>query len=408
MKPSLELVKKIAEQQCEPLWLIHEREMAWKRYESFPEPTVKDEMWKYIHPKDFESNHLSIDIDPIEVLKVQPRTTSEHLHSGVIVEPIHIALKRRSDLIKSLLKEARRYEMAKLDVLHEALWQSGIFIYVPPGVVLSTPICSTVSFAAGQSTVFPYTIIIVDENASASVIDEMVVDGTHPSRSFSNAFRYMHVKTGGRLQYVNIETWNATTTHFETQVARVASKGFFQSVNVGLGGSKSKFNIHTVVEGEGAEAHPMGVFFGDGQEHFDVYTIQDHRAPQTMSDLLFKSALKDAAQFSYQGVITMPKEAQRSDAYQANKNLLLSPHAKARSIPKLEIVADDIRCKHSATVGTIEPDETFYLESRGLSREEAVKMMVEGFFEQVLEKIPSEEIKQKLRSMIKIKLTGGQ
>ena len=396
MKASVELVKKISEQQCEPDWLKRQRVSAFQQYEKLPDPTVKDEMWKYIHPKDFEYENISLNTSPAVFQKPK--------EAGVIVETMEAALKQYGQLIEPLMKEIRAFEMSKLDLLHEALWQGGMFVYVPARTAVMQPIHSKMNVNAAQLTVFPFTVVVVEKEGSACVIDEMISLEDHSTQQLSNAFRYIWVKEGARLQYVNIDRWNKETSHFETQVARVGENGFFQSINVGLGGYKNKFNIHTIVEGKGAEAYPMGIFLGDGRTHFDVYTVQDHRSENTMSNLLYKSALKDASQFSYQGVITIPKSAQRSDAYQANQNLLLSPMAKARSIPKLEIIADDVRCKHSATMGTIEAEETFYLESRGLSREEAVKIMVEGFFEQVLEKVQSEEVRDTLRNVITEKL----
>lgn len=406
MKLTPEVLKKISLTQSEPSWLFDQRAAALKRFEALPYPTVKDEEWKYTDIHDF--NHADFDI---ELEKGGGRPTSDEFEKeGVIVSDLRTALKDHPQKVEPLLQDIKNVSESKFETLHQAFWQGGIFVYVPPRREVRLPIYHLTTLAEPNTAIFPFTVALVETGASLVLVDEMTsadTKGVTPSlRKFSDAYRYLYVKEDASLQYVNIQRWGEGVTHIESQRARLERGAKFSSVNVGLGGQLAKMHVHTILEGAGAEAKLLGLFFGNDKQHFDIYTSQDHAAPQTTSDLLYKVALKDSAQSSYQGIIHIPKKSQRSDAYQANKNLLLSQNAKARSIPKLEILADDVRCTHSATVGTVDPEETFYLESRGLSHEDAVQMVVEGFFEQVFAQIPSPEIQKRLHQMVQLKLGG--
>ena len=382
----------------EPKWLSEQRQAAFKRFETLPMPTVKDEAWKYAPVKELSLTDFEVSIQPASC-----QAQCEKMPKGLVVCDIQTALKDHADKIDPILKEIKAD--SKFESLHQALWQGGTFIYVPPHVSVDEPIYSLVQLDSSRNTIFPFTIVVVDRGAKVVVIDEMASEA-ETQEQFSDGYRHFKVLEEASLQYVNIERWGKNVIHIETQVAHVAAGGSFKSVNVGLGGKLIRQTIQTSLEGRGAQAYPSGVMFGDQTQKFDVYTIQDHQAPDSESNLLFKSALKDEAQSAYQGVIHIPRESQRTNAFQSSKNLLLSNHAKARAIPKLEIVADDVRCSHSATMGTVDEEETFYLESRGLSREEAIRMVVEGFFEEVFERIPSEPIRARLRKAVREKLQG--
>lgn len=436
MKLTPEVYKQISLAQAEPAWLLDQRTSAWKCFERLPYPTVKDEDWKYTDLGSFQHTDFNVEFEHgikadkglspelrslvtevvspeavggIQVekngLSVHKQLSSELEKEGVIVTDLKTALKNHPQKLEPLLRDIKNVSQSKFEMLHQAFWQGGIFVYVPSGVTVRLPIYHLTTMVEPNAVVFPFTIALVDLRASLILIDEMVSTAASV-RQFSDAYRYLCLKEDASLQYINIQRWGENVTHFEFQLARLERGAKFSSVNVGLGGQLSKGYVHTILEGVGAEANLLGVHFGNDRQHFDTHTTQDHESPQTTSDLLYKAALKDSAQSSYQGIIRIPKKAQRSDAYQANKNLLLSQNAKARSIPKLEILADDVRCTHSATVGTVDPEETFYLESRGLSHEDAVQMVVEGFFEQVFQRIPNTEIQKRLHRTVQLKLEG--
>lgn len=404
MKLTFDTVQKLSRQCAEPSWLLHQRKEAWNVFEKTPLPTIKDEEWKYTDIRSFSFSDF--ELDSFESSPV-PSLSPELKARGVILCDLKTALKNHGSLVSPLLKAAKEEAHSKFESLHQALWQGGIFLYVPKGVVIAEPVHVVTRLAAPNSVIFPFTLILVEEEAQVSFVDEMVSMGDSENsigKQFSNGFRTLWVKEGAELHYVNIQSWGPKVSHFETQLTYVEKDAKFQNIHVGLGSELTKANIHTILRGAGGQANLLGVFFGNKKQHFDVFTTQEHAVGETQSDLLFKSALKDSAQSNYQGIIRIPESAQRSDAYQANKNLLLSPDAKARSIPKLEIIADDVRCTHSATMGTLDENELFYLESRGLSPEEAQKTIVEGFFEQVVVRIPSPEIRERLHKSVTEKL----
>ncbi|MBI2646293.1 MAG: Fe-S cluster assembly protein SufD [Deltaproteobacteria bacterium] len=399
MKLTFDTVQKLS--RGEPSWLFNQRKDAWNVFEKTPLPTIKEEEWKYTDIRGFSFSDFELgSSDPSSV----PALSSELKNKGVILCDLKTALKEHSSLVMPLLQETKKEAHSKFESLHQALWHGGIFLYVPKGVVIPEPLHVVTRLIAPNSVIFPFTLILVEEQAKVSFIDEMISGSDHPSKQFSNGFRYLWVKESADLHYVNIQSWGPQVSHFETQLAHIEKNAKFQNIHVGLGSELTKANVHTILRGGGAEANLLGVFFGNKKQHFDIFTTQEHRVGETQSDLLFKSALKDFAQSNYQGIIRIPESAQRSDAYQANKNLLLSPNAKARSIPKLEIIADDVRCTHSATMGTIDENELFYLQSRGLNPEDAQKTIVEGFFEQVVTRIPSEEIRERLHRNVAEKL----
>lgn len=442
MKLTPEVYKQISLAQAEPAWLLDQRVSAWKSFEEIPYPTVKDEEWKYTDLGPFHHADFNVEFEKAEKTAEQltpelksfvsevrgadffkgteaggivvekngfsayQEISKELKKEGIIISDLKTALKSHPQMVEPLLKDVRKASQSKFETLHQAFWQGGFFVYVPRGVTVRLPIYHLTTMVEPNAVVFPFTMALVDSGAELVLVDEMADTVTSTSRQFSDACRYLYLKEDARCQYVNIQRWGENVTHFEFQVARLERGAKFSSVNVGLGSQLSRANVHTILEGAGSEANLLGVYFGHGRQHFDMHTTQDHESPQTTSDLLYKAALKDSAQSSYQGIIRIPKNAQRSDAYQANKNLLLSQNAKARSIPKLEILADDVRCTHSATVGTVDPEETFYLESRGLSHEDAVQMVVEGFFEQVFARIPSSEIQKRLHQIVQLKLEG--
>ncbi len=401
MKLEFDTLQKRSQEFSEPSWLFRQRKEAWELFEKIPLPTTKEEEWKYTDIKGFNFSDFECGVE--EGARLSPLSQGLK-EKGVIFCDMATALKEHEALVAPLLQKAKKEAQSKFESLHQALWQGGVFLYVPKGVVISQPLHSVTHFSPSSSVIFPFTLVVVEAGANVSLIDEMTSSGLSSEKQFSNAFRYLCVHEAGELQYVNIQGWSQAVLHFETQWAHVEKNANFRSIQVGLGGHLTKANIHTALEGEGAQANLLGAFFGNNKQHFDTFTMQDHLTPETQSDLLFKSALKDFAESNYQGIIRIPRQAQRSDAYQANKNLLLSPNAKARSIPKLEIIADDVRCTHSATMGTLDENELFYLESRGLSPEEAQKTIVEGFFEQVVTRIPSEEIRERIRQSVTEKL----
>jgi Fe-S cluster assembly protein SufD len=200
---------------------------------------------------------------------------------------------------------------------------------------------------------------------------------------------------------VNLQRWDTGTYHFSTQRALLGPGATFRYVTAGLGSRLSKLQSEAVLEGAGAGSEMLGLFFGERGQKFDAMSLQDHRGPHTTSDLLFKSALKDAAQSVYYGLVRVGHEARGSDANQENRNLLLSERAKADSDPVLEILTSEVvRCGHGATVGPVDEEQLFYLQCRGLSREDAERLLVAAFFNSVIQRVPVVHVRSTLERAV--------
>ncbi len=212
------------------------------------------------------------------------------------------------------------------------------------------------------------------------------------------------MRDGAGLRCIHLQEWGAGVHNFSTQRVLLGRDATINWLVVTLGGSLSRADVQAFLNGPGATAEMLGIFFADGHQHFDHHTMQVHNAPSAGSDLLFKGTLNDTARSVFSGLIQVAPGAQKTDSYQLNRNLLLSDKARADSIPNLEIQANDVRCTHGASVGPVDPEQLFYLMAHGLSRAEATRLIVEGFFEPVVARIPLEGVRQRLWASIERKM----
>jgi len=246
-------------------------------------------------------------------------------------------------------------------------------------------------------------VVVVGARARATVIEELLSE-TAAAPSFHTGATEVFVGEDAKLVYATLQDWGRNVFHYSNQRARIARGGELQWIQTLLGARMTKTNSYFALDGSGAQAFVHGFMFGDTTQHFDLHTLQKHLKDHTTSDLLVKVALKDRARSVYQGLIQVSEGAQRTDAYQANRNLLLSGKARADSIPGLEILANDVRCTHGATIGQIDEEQLFYLMARGLARLDAQRLIVEGFFAPVLDRIPLEAVRDRLRQAIERKI----
>jgi Fe-S cluster assembly protein SufD len=254
-----------------------------------------------------------------------------------------------------------------------------------------------------NAAAFPATVVVLGRGAQATVLEECVSETAEGAAFFAGATE-VFVGEDAKLVYGHLQDWGRHVFHYSNQRARVESGGELQWIQTFLGGRVTKTTSHLSLVGPGAQAYVHGFMFGDQRQQFDLHTLQRHLAERTTSDLSIRSALKDRAHSVYQGMIQVAPGAQRTDAYQANRNLLLSPTARADSIPGLEILANDVRCTHGATVGTLDLEPMFYLMARGLPRPDAQRLIVEGFFAPVLDRIPLASVREQLGGVIQAKI----
>ncbi len=408
----------------EPEWMKEFRLAAWELYEQTPMPTTKDEPWRRTDLRRLKTDDVGPSLNGSGQADNIPTYLGEQLtedktggilvqvdgvthdyeisnelkEQGVIFCDMDTAVREHPDLVqKYFMTQAVKPDEGKFAALHAAMWRGGTFLYVPRNVEAAAPMHSAL-WAVGGKT-YPHTLVVLEQGAKATLIDEYASETTK-EQAFHNGVIELIVGDGADLTYVSLQDFGTNVWQFNHERGRVGRDAKLNWV-ISVMGTKLVKNFQTVeLDGRGSFARMSGLFFANKRQHFDLDTQQNHNAPDTVSDLLYKGALKDKARSVWQGLIKAQKDSQRIDGFQANRNLLLEKSARADSIPGLEIEADDVRCTHASTVGQIDEREVFYLMSRGIQRETAVKMVVEGFFAPVMERIPIEGVRDRIAARI--------
>jgi Fe-S cluster assembly protein SufD len=385
--------------QGEPDWLQKRRLSALATYEGLPMPSKTDEEWR----RTDISGLNATDFSELEHRNGYNLDALSSLPRGVILEPLRVAADKHRQLVEPLLFSLARADRDRFTALHAAFFTGGTFLYVPDGVVIDEPIVAKHTSHEGGSAVLPHTLIVAGRGARFHYLDEYVADGDEEP-GYRTGSAEIFVGEGADVGYVALQKWGRNAWHFGDQRARLEKDSKLKLFSVTLGGRFSKTRVEASLVGQGAEAELKAIYFAAGQQFFDFHTLQDHQVGNTRSDLLFKGALQDTARTVYAGLIRIEKGAARSDAYQANRNLVLSDHAKATSIPMLEIDNNDVRCTHGATVGPVDPQHLFYLRSRGIPEQTAKRMIVQGFFGDVLDRIPFEHARNLIEADLESRL----
>jgi Fe-S cluster assembly protein SufD len=292
----------------------------------------------------------------------------------------------------------------KFAALHAALWTHGVFMYVPENIAVELPI-HVVMYNSQPGASMGHVLVSLEENAQATVLVDYMSAPAHEQSLFVGATELL-VGPSANLKFVTLQDWNRATYEFSMLRGRVERDAHLDWVLGNMGGELVKQFIEMELDGQGATGRVTGMFFADGEQMFDQDTQQVHNAPLTSSDLLFKGAAKDDARTVWQGMIKSLPQMQKIDGFQACRNLVLGDDARMDAIPGLEIEADDVRCTHAATFGTLEEQPVFYLMSRGVTREEAELTVAEGFFEELLERVPFPRVQDRLRTALEAKILG--
>jgi Fe-S cluster assembly protein SufD len=286
----------------------------------------------------------------------------------------------------------------KFTALHGAFRSGGSFLFVPPNVKVELPIQTLVWMDADGGAVFPHTLIVAGEHAEVTFIDRLVSPDL--GRAFSDAVVEIHAGAGSKVRYVSLQEWGRGMTHLSVQRARLGRDAEVRSLSVSFGADLSRTEFESVMAEPGGFSEMLGLYFADESQHFDHRTLQDHVAPNCTSDLLYKGALKGSSRTVYSGWVIVRPDAQQTNAFQTNRNIVLSDKAKADAIPNLEIEANDVKCGHAASVGPVDDETLFYLESRGIPRAEAERLIVTGFFQEVIDKVALQEVQDSLAEAI--------
>jgi Fe-S cluster assembly protein SufD len=432
---SREAVEELSRQRGEPDWVRDKRLTGWGAFESTPMPTRTDEEWRRtdlrrlpidaVTPfngiegkvnaiadlppevasglvEDERRSGLTVQIDSNLVYAALSQTATDQ---GVIFTDLATAIEQYPDLIKQyFMTEAVPVDDSKFAALHGAFWSGGTFVYVPANVHVEVPLHAHVYSRTGGSSIFPHMLIVAEEGSSVIVVDAWASTETDGEPMIASNVVEIIAKEASQVRYIQLQDWGRTAWNFTTQCAVVSQDAVVNMLNVSLGSRLSRSLVASNLVGPGSTAEMLGLYFADEKQHMDHQTRQMHIAPYATSDLLYKGAIKDRARTVYLGVIKVFPDAQRTDAYQANRNLLLSRTARADTMPELEIGANDVRCTHGATVGQVEEEYIFYLMSRGINRTEAVKLIVDGFCDEVIERVPVPEVQEEVRAAIARKI----
>jgi Fe-S cluster assembly protein SufD len=280
--------------------------------------------------------------------------------------------------------------------MHAAFHRASAVLYVPPGVRIAAPLHVLAGISPGGVDT-SHVLVVLGEGAEATLLTETAGGGPAGSAGgFHCGGTEIVVGRGAFLRIVNLQNWNTGVWHIARQKAVVHENGRLQWTLGALGSRLSQVAQDVALAGRGADAQVNGVMFTEGRQHLVYNTLQHHEAPGCRSDLLYKGALQDRSRLVWRGMIKVDKAAQKTDGYQRNDNLMLSTEARADSIPGLEIEADDVRCTHGATSGRVDAEQVFYAQARGLTADEAARLVVAGFFQQVFDRITIPPVREAL------------
>ena len=404
---------------------------ALAEFEAMPIPSQETEEWRYTDLSDFDldfipfspgggpeavNRHGLLQATGVvgERAGLQIQRNSEVISTqlvagladeGVVFGDLDLAAATHPDLVERHLHSLVPTDRSKFLALHGAFRTGGTFLHVPDGLEIELPLQTLTYLDADGGAVFPHTLIVVGKHASVTFIDRYVSPDL--TRAFSDAVTEIVVGDGARVRYASIQDWGSGVTHLGVQRARVGRDAEIRTLAIGFGADLSRAEAETILAEPGGFSEMLGIFFADGEQHFDHRTLQDHVAPNCQSDLLYKGALRDHSRAVYSGWVHVRPDAQKTNAMQTSRNIVLSEHAKADAIPNLEIEANDVRCGHAASVGPVDEETVFYLQSRGIPREDAERLIVSGFFQEVLDRVTIDEVRLGSEAAIARELAGG-
>src|SRR5918996_929556 len=378
-----------------------------ERYRALPLPTTKDEAWRFtdlagFDPEAFAADGASAVAAAPTMLEIDAAGLAQVSEAAIEIRsaPEGIRFEPLADhpLLGSLVGADEKFAAH-----NAAMWEHGLLVHVPKGVVVEQPLYVSIVNSVAGGSLFWRLLVVAEPESRFTVIEEYASADPH-LEAYSNAVVEIAVEQGAKVEYVSVQNLSRGTWHFGTHHARVERDAELDWVAGGFGSSKGKVRIQNDLAGQGATSRVTGAYFADRTQHLDYDTFQEHIAPYTTSDFAFKGALRDTASAVWRGMIRVEKDAQKTNAYQENRNLLLSKSAHADSIPGLEILANDVRCTHGATLGQVDRDQLFYLMTRGLSRAEAERLIVRGFFQDVLDRIKLEPVRETLGAALEARI----
>ena len=403
-------IEELSARHEEPIWLLQHRLKAWRLYEDILPPSGEEEEWRRTDrsalslegvrlfpgavtnlptPRRRGRDGYAGEIDQRDGVTISRRLAADLERQRIVFSDLHAAAREHPELLRAyFMTEAVQPISWKFVALHAALWRGGVLLYVPAGAQISVPLHAAVGLSrSGGVAVFPHTLIVAEEGSSVTLIEEHAShDDVRPG--LSSAVVELLVRDGATVRYIGVQDWGKNVNSFSTIRAVLGADSRLEIGLIGSGSRSAKANVEAVLSAPGASANIVGLFLAGGEQHMNYATVQDHRAANTTSDLLFKSVLKDSARLVWNGLTRIRRGAAESDANQSSQNLLLGESARVAQIPVLEIEAHDVtRCSHGATISSVDEEQLYYMMSRGLTRQDATQAIVDGFLRQGLERL---------------------
>jgi Fe-S cluster assembly protein SufD len=428
-----EEVEILAERTGEPEWLRSRRVASQGVFAATPLPTTRLEDWRYTDVRRWvrvdgyalagehgpsaaaelpaglvrlldeagEASARMVQVDASVVLREFPEALAA---AGVVLLPLDEAARERPELVERFLGTAVTPDDGVFAALNGAFWRGGALLHVPAGVRVEVPIRLYRWITEAGAAALSRLLVVAEAGAEVAVVDELGSDDLEGSLSVGAA--EIFAEEGATVIYTQVQRYGRGVSHLSTDRLVAGRDAKITTLYTTLGGDLSRADVQCRLRHPGSHVDMLGIYIADGDQHFDNQTLQDHLAPHASSNLLFKGALNDRGRAVFRGMIRVHEKAQRTDAYQTNRNLLLSVGARADSLPNLEIAADDVRCSHAATVGQLDEEEVFYLLSRGIPKHVAVRLVVFGFFSEVLGQLPLDGVRGELLRAVERKLLG--
>jgi Fe-S cluster assembly protein SufD len=434
-----EAVAALSERLNEPAWMREKRQVAWSVFEETPMPTTHDEDWRRTDFSALQWDQLRLSVasslKPAARLADLPRYLRTALDEkqvaagrlalvngqavyheldeavagqGVIFTDLSTAVRDYPDLVQPyFMTECVAPSDGKFTALNGAFWQGGVFLYVPKDVQITQPFQVVVGLEGDGTAIFPHTLIVAERLASVTYIEETVSLNGGPdegNQALNDGVVEIIAGEAAQIHYTEVQGWGDNVFNFNTKraVHQPDSRVVWEMGQ--LGGRLTKTYVDNILTGNGSSTEFNGVYFVGGQQHVDLDTLTHHIGVGTAADLMLNGAARDQARAVFQGMVKIERSGQQTNAYLKNDNLLLSNRARADSIPGLEIDANDVRASHGATVGRIDEEYMFYLQSRGIPRSTAVRMIVEGFFSSVFDRMSQERVREKLAAAVNAKI----
>ncbi len=423
---SSEVFEQFLATRVEPAWITDARRVAFEQYQALLQADLDPEEFKRVDLRVFNAGKFrptsgAADSTAITTLlsdktefggsiahvngQVTHSDASETIkEQGVLFGELQELLTSHRELLEPyFMKKAVKPESDRFSAWHAAFWTGGTLLYVPRNVEVALPLHSLIAHSRDGVAEFSHTLIILEDGARATLLEE-TTSATEDIAGLHVGCVELIVGKDANLRYVQLQNWNQKSWHFAHQAGVVASNASLQWTVVGLGSKLSHIHQDINLNGRAATAEVNGVTFASNRQKISYYTQQHHKAQGTHSDLLYKEVLRDESRVIWRGMIKVDPAAQQTDGYQRSDALMLSDEARCDSIPGLEIEADDVKCTHGATTGRVDREQIFYCMSRGINRQEAMHMIVEGFFQRVYDRIPVEIVRETLSRTVQSKL----